>query len=214
MSDIYTWKPGKFEMFAGGVIPGDNNPAASILGTIIPIASLGQATTFTVPDPGAAAANFVLDTGTQTLGGNYTFTNPISVPNGLLFTSILLTPANLKAMYATPVAVPTMPAVTGKSYVVNQVLYRYTYGTAVYADGGVIGLQYGNTANGAGIIPCTPATAALLTTGSSADQIGGSSGTINTGTLGTAMYVSNQTAAFISATGTGTLLLNIWYMLL
>lgn len=71
-SDIFTWKPGTFKIWAGGT------RGATYLGTIIPISTLGQNTTYTIPDPSSATANFVLSKGTQTLAGTYTFSTPLT----------------------------------------------------------------------------------------------------------------------------------------
>ena len=58
--------------------------------TVSPISSLGQATVYTIPDPGAATANFLLDAGTNASG---------------IFTSMTATTANITNLKygATPV---------------------------------------------------------------------------------------------------------------
>ena len=52
------------------------------------LAAVGQATTVTIPDPGASTANVVLDTGTQTLAGTYTFSTPPTITGGLTAANI------------------------------------------------------------------------------------------------------------------------------
>ncbi len=48
-------------------------------GTVIVEPTLAQNTTYTIPDPGTATANFVLDQGNQSFGGNRTFTGNVTV---------------------------------------------------------------------------------------------------------------------------------------
>ncbi len=66
-TDDFTWKPGKFKIKAGGV------RTSTWLGTIIPISTMAQNTTFTIPDPVGASATFVLNNIGQTFSGANTF---------------------------------------------------------------------------------------------------------------------------------------------
>lgn len=63
-TDVYTWKPGTFKLKAA---------TSGLLATIKPTVTLTQNTVFTIPDPGASTASFVLAGGNQTFAGNNTF---------------------------------------------------------------------------------------------------------------------------------------------
>lgn len=127
--------------------------------------------------------------------------------------TVSLSAANLIAMYAAPVEV--VPAVTGKAIVVDSVDFVMTRTATAFTDGGVVAVQYKNTANGAGTAVHATIAATVLT---------GAAGTtyttripVNQSDVATAdingigLYISNQTAAF--ATGTGTASLKIRYHL-
>ena len=62
---------------------------------------------------------------------------------------VSLTAAQFNGMYATPVSVIAAPG-ANKAIVVDLVLLNMTYGSAQFASGGVVGLQYGNSAHLAG----------------------------------------------------------------
>jgi len=58
--------------------------------------AVGQATTYTLPDPGAATANIILSAGTQTIGGAKTFTSNITGTTSNLILSTAGTGIQLK----------------------------------------------------------------------------------------------------------------------
>jgi len=62
---------------------------------------------------------------------------------------VSLTAAQLNGMYATPVQVIAAPG-ANKAILVNHAVLNMTFVSAQYAAGGVVGLQYGNTAHLAG----------------------------------------------------------------
>jgi hypothetical protein len=51
---------------------------ASNFASTLTNAAVGQATVYTLPDPGAATANIILSAGTQTIGGAKTFTSDVT----------------------------------------------------------------------------------------------------------------------------------------
>ena len=62
----------------GSLILHQPDNAGNFAATLQPVSTLGQATAFTLPDPGAATANIVLDAGAQTIAGVKTFSsNPV-----------------------------------------------------------------------------------------------------------------------------------------
>lgn len=188
--DVYTWKPGKFKIHAGGLF------SKSKLGTIYPISTLGQNTTYILPDPGSAGPVNILTDGDS----NSALTiQHIAVP---------LSSANLLAMYATPVQLIAAGA-AGTNIIVYKVMFTMIPSGTAYTSGGVVEFQIGSTAHGAG----------TATTGTVAAAVVNASGTTTTyntvipvayaGTAATGLYISNQTGAF--ATGTGTAIADIWY---
>lgn len=123
-----------------------------------------------------------------------------------------LTAANINGMYATPVQIVAAPG-SGKTIVVTRVSVRITRTATAFANGGVGILQYGNTANGAGTNSVDSTLAATFFTGASGASESFRNGAILTD-QGTALqnlglFISNQTAAF--TTGTGTATVDVWY---
>lgn len=125
-----------------------------------------------------------------------------------------LTAANLIAMYATPVEV--VAAVPGYGIVVDSVDFIMTRTATAFTSGGVVAVQYAATANGAGTATHATIAAAVVT---------GAAGTTYTARIpvvlsdiatasisGIGLFISNQTAAF--ATGTGTAVLKVRYHLI
>lgn len=118
---------------------------------------------------------------------------------------VSLTAANLKAMYTTPVQIVAAPA-TGKAIVVEKIIFEITTTATGFANGGIVVFQYDTTAAGAGTlvhagsIPASVITAGAGTTVTGLWAASGSNGL----TIPTAkgIYISNQTAAFITGTGT------------
>ncbi len=159
--------------------------------TTISNASMLQASTITIPDPGLSTSKFVLqNSGVKKM------------------ISIVLTPTNINTMYTTPVIL--IPAVSGSITVLQTVTINYTY-AAAFAAGGVIVIQYGNTAPGAGTsaIAAANAGAAGLLTGTASsfqvqqgyDTAASGSGTALTGFVSTDIYISNQTQVFSGGAG-------------
>lgn len=125
---------------------------------------------------------------------------------------VSLTSANILGMSATPIQVVPAPG-AGKTLVVERISVRITRTATAYASGGVGILQYGNAATGAGTNAADSTIAASFFTGAA-----GVSETIRSGAIltdqGTALqnlgiFISNQTGAF--TTGTGTLTVDVWY---
>lgn len=139
---------------------------------------------------------------------------PVWLNTDTQMVSVSLTAANLIAMYTTPVAI--LPALPGRSYVVDSVEFVMTRTATAFTSGGVVALQYDSTANGAGTATHATIAASVVT---------GASGTTYTtripvvqsdiasaSIVGKGLYISNATAAF--ATGTGTAVMKVRFHVL
>jgi len=124
---------------------------------------------------------------------------------------VQLAAADLIAMYATPVAI--VPAIAGKAIIVDSMEFDITRSATAFTGGGVIAVQYANTANGAGTAT-TATIAATVVTGAAGRTITAripvvQSDIATASITGIGLYISNQTAAF--ATGTGTAVVRLKY---
>lgn len=120
--------------------------------------------------------------------------------------SVDVTAAEFNGAYAAPHLILAAPA-AGTYYVVHGVQFEFDYGGAQFANGGVMGIQYDNTANGAGVLTHTGVAAAVVQ-GVAADFIIGAAGFNIAALVGGAasaivakgLYLSNKTAAFDTGT--------------
>lgn len=149
-------------------------------------------------------------TDTTTVGGNsYKNTGTVAVPvwsniDETLIKEIDLTAAQIIAMYTTPVVV--VPAVTGKAILIDSVEFVLTGTATQFTGGGVVGVQYDDTANGAGTLThadiaasvVTGATGKIYTYRIPVVQSSIATASIN----GIGLYISNKTAVFAAGTGT------------
>lgn len=133
-----------------------------------------------------------------------------------LKSTVTLSSANLKAMYATPVLVL---AAQGPHTIVvlHDVFYEYVFTTPAYTGGssGTFILQFNNTIHGGSANPAAFASGLLTNTQSILTQsleinlnlVGSISSIINT-----AIYASNTTAAY--ATGNGLVNITMFYSII
>jgi hypothetical protein len=188
--------------------------------TTISNAAMGQASVVSIPDPGAATADFVVAP-SALVSGNFlqasgtaglVVDSGVSVASAPQVATVTLTATQINAMYAVPVSVIAAPG-AGKAIVVTGLAWDFVYGSAAFAAGGVVTLQYGSTLHAGGILTTTGIAAASLT-GISANSlltdtqipiVATSANTVNT-----AIYISNATQAFTTGTGT-TSTLNVFY---
>lgn len=127
--------------------------------------------------------------------------------------TVNLTAANIIGMYAAPVLI--VPAVTGKAIILDSMELVMTRTATAFTDGGVVAVQYSNTANGAGTAT-TATIAATVVTGAAGTSYTSripvnQSGIASASIAGIGLYISNQTAAF--AAGTGTAVVKVRYHL-
>ncbi len=57
-------------------------------GTVVVDSTLGQNTTYTIPDPGTTSAKFVLDQGNQSFSGSRTFNGPVTLKGNVTVSSL------------------------------------------------------------------------------------------------------------------------------
>lgn len=132
--------------------------------------------------------------------------------NGVRHAKISLTAAQINGMYAAPVVVIAAPG-SGKAISIVKAQFVITRTATAFADGGAAIIQYDSTVNGGGTQACDSTIASTVITGAA-----GASHTIRNGAVTSdstativnkGIYISNDTAAF--TTGTGTATLDVWY---
>lgn len=125
-----------------------------------------------------------------------------------------LTAAQICAMYAAPVAIPGLAAPgAGYAYLITSFSVNMTFGTAALTNGGVVALQYGNAVHGAGPLATGTIAAAVFT--AAQNSYGYAAGAVSLATsanaINTAIFISNQTAAFTQNASTDTFQYQIGY---
>lgn len=114
--------------------------------------------------------------------------------------AVPLTAAQLIAMYATPVNL--IPAVPGKTIIVDSYELNMTTTSTVFTGGGVVAPQYAATANGAGTA-LTATVAASVVTATAGNSVTSRIPVVQSAIAqaGVGVFLSNQTAAFAAGTG-------------
>lgn len=157
------------------------------------------------------AAKIANNTITATQLAANAVTGPVLALNTIQYVQIAMTAAQWNGMAAAPFQIIAAPG-AGLIAQVDNVWYDMTFVSAQFANGGVVNLQYDNTATGAGV-PITADTAAATITGLAASSIVrpglsavamAQATTVNKG-----LFMSNKTAAFI--TGDNTWKINVAY---
>ena len=125
-------------------------------------------------------------------------------PTLIKYLSVSLTAAQINGMAAAPVEI--IPAVSGKAIILDDFVFDLTGTATQFANGGVVNLQYKNTATGAGTTLHADIAAAVVTgaTGRVITQriAKDISATATVDITGVGVFISNKTAAFITGTGT------------
>lgn len=177
-------------------------------GLVLPRMTSAQRTAIATPVNGMEVYDSTLNDTVVYMNGAWAQQNPAT---GFLYASGTLTAAQINGMFAA--GVPLIPAQgANKSIIVNSFTANLIFGTAAFANGGNIRLQFGTVVGGStaitGTIPATFLTGAaanLLTT------VTGSFLQVTTAIgVNTPVSISNITAAF-TAGGTCTLNWSIWY---
>jgi hypothetical protein len=171
---------------------GTSGPGGGIPNPVIPSITLdgvapAQNSTIVLTDPGTSSTV-------------YADSYHISVP---------ITSAQILAMSATPVQLLAAPG-TGKNIVIKDVMFTMVTTSTQYAGGGAVVVQLGSTALGAGVNTLQNTLAASVVTagaGTSYNILDAANAYV--GAANTGLFLSNQTAAF--TTGTGTMIVDVWY---
>jgi hypothetical protein len=126
---------------------------------------------------------------------------------------VSLTAAQLNGMYAAPVKLLD-PQGAGKAIIVTKAVFTITRTATAFANGGVSIVQYGSTVNGGGTQSLDSTIAAAVITGAAGTTVTVRNGAVISDLAAASiqnapLYLSNQTAAFITGTGTGTI--DVWY---
>ena len=129
---------------------------------------------------------------------------PVVQSNG--FVSVAITAAQFNGMYAAPKLLVAAPG-SNNMIIVNSMQLVMTYGSAAFANGGVVAAQYDSTADGAGVLATNSEAAAdFFATASNVFNFISSAGdTVGALPFSTCankgIYLSNATAPFITGTG-------------
>jgi hypothetical protein len=136
---------------------------------------------------------------------------------------VTLSQSQIQNMFSTPVQVAAAPG-GGLAIFVQTCTVNYVAGTAAFSVGGVIVVQYGNTASGGGVTATNGANVAgagLLNAGTTnkyvvaigVNNAAGSVGVASSGVINTGIFISNQTAAFNNSGSGATLVVTLEYLI-
>ena len=147
-----------------------------------------------------------------TLGTGLEFNSTtIRVPiTQLNYAVVSVSAAEFKGAYASPKLLVAAPG-ANRMLVHERTQLLMTYGTAAYAGGGLMAIQYDSTANGAGVIASSQqAAVGFQATASTAFPFtaGEASGSF-TNCVNKGLYLSNITGAF--TTGDSAFVAHVWY---
>lgn len=151
----------------------------------------------------------IIAAGTTAIGANKVLSSMLS-PLTVKYASVAITAAQFNGMYAAP---KLLVAAGGANtlLVLDKVQLVMTYGTANYAAGGVVAVQYDSTANGAGVIASTTLSAATFQAAASTAWNFNAGVVAETFTtcVNKGLYLSNITGAF--TTGDSAMVAHVWY---
>ena len=199
------------------IIAGVGN-AGNFNSTVSSVSTLGQASVYTLPDPGAATSNIAV-TGGALVSGNFpkaSGTAGVLVDSGIAFApasgvigvpyvaTVVMNTAAVTGAYATPFQLIAAPGASLAIMVLNaQVI---TEVSTAFATGGVAQIQYNNTVHGGGTI-ATSATIAAAEITAATSQIFTMAPIAAATVMATAtfknlgLFFSNATGAFTSGSG-------------
>jgi hypothetical protein len=129
------------------------------------------------------------------------------------YATVNMTLAQFLGMYATPFQILAAPA-AGLMHIVHSAAINMHYGSAQLVGGGAVGLQYGNTAHLADPAASSTEAATDFTSAAASTMFrfngGLSTGVATADAVVTAVFISNDTAAFTVGTG-ATFTVDCWY---
>lgn len=203
--------------------------AGNFATTISPVSTLGQASVFTLPDPGGATSNIAV-TGGALVSGNIPkasgvagvlvdsgFSPVFGAAAGVPYTAIVtMATAAVVGAFGTPVQIIAAPGAAFTIMVLNAQVITET--STAFATGGVAQIQYGNTVHAGGTI-CTSATIPAAEITAAASQIYTMAPIAAATVMATAsfknlgIFFSNATGAFTNGAGS-TITIAISYMII
>ncbi len=198
---------------AGTIVNADIAAAAAIaFSKLEPMASGA----ILVGSAGAVATEVAMSGDVAIIASGATTIQALAVKQGMLAItvprtiSIAVSSAEMLGLFASPKLILAAPS-AGTYYVVSGVQYEFNYSGAQFTNGGVMGVQYDSTVNGAGELTHLGVAAAVVQ-GVSADWIVGAVGfniettvgAASAGVVAKGLYLSNKTADFDSGTTTVT----------
>ena len=145
------------------------------------------------------AASIAAGTITATQIASGTITSTQVAANLIQTISVPVPNASVVAAYDTPYQI--IAGVTNKTIVLVSAVLRYVYGVHAFTSGGVIQLQYGNTAHAGGTTPLTTVAAAQVLATASSDNVMQVAAATVAPAQGAGIFFSNATADFAIAGG-------------
>lgn len=194
--------------------------AGGAFNTIISNSAMGQTTTFSIPDPGNAAGQFLVGaSATPFNSGNFPIasgTAGLMADSGIninslnsLSVTVTMNTAAVVGAYATPVEILPAPG-ANKSYLITAAYTVVTStGNTAFSSGGVGVIQYGTTVHGGGTLAVDADTPSADITAAASQcyiQYGLATTTALTGAANEPIYWTNKTMAFAGGTGTNVIL--------
>lgn len=189
---------------------------------IIRNASLGQAVTWSLGDPGTATSLIAQFPAAPT-SGNFPQASGVAgllvdsgfgVNNVLRYASVAISAAEFNGAYAAPKLIIAAPG-ANNLLVVDRIELIMTFVSAAYAAGGVVAFQYDSTVHGAGVLASNAEAAAdFFAAASTTFMFNGNAGnTVGIVPFSTSvnkgLYLSNLTQAF--TTGDSTFVCKVHY---
>ena len=138
--------------------------------------------------------------------GNNTSSSTFLSADTVQVAKIALTAAQINGMNAAPVQIVAAPG-AGLSVVVDKAMLRFVHGGAAFKAGGAVSLEYDNTAAAGGTLATATIAAGQVTAGADSDNV--IVGVSGVATQNKGIFISNDTAAFTTGTGTATVF--AWY---
>ena len=131
--------------------------------------------------------------------------------NYLNYAEVTISATQFNGMYAAPVLLVAAPG-ANTLLVFDKLVLEQTYGSAAFAAGGVVGVQYDSTADGAGVIASSTLSAAtFFVTASTTYAMGAATAALPfSTTVSKGLYLSNLTQAFTTGTGSA-FTAKVWY---
>jgi hypothetical protein len=182
-------------------------------GFVIPRMTTTQKNAIVTPVAGMRVFDTTLQADSFYVNGAW---QAISALYGDQIVSVTLTQGQVQGMSATPQQILAAPG-AGLSYYVNSCVLINNFNTSAFAGGGVVVLQYANTALGAGLNALSTTFAATVVTGAAtrwASLAAPNAGTSITATANLGLFLSNQTGAFTGGNAASTLVCIVQYQVI